>query len=86
MATLTIRDVDEALKRQLRLRAAQRNRSMEEEVRQILRTALAQPLQDEPVDLGQRIHARFAGLGGDALQIPEREPLREPPDLRARQR
>ena len=42
MASITIRNLDEAVKRKLRLRAAQRNRSMEDEARDILRTALAQ--------------------------------------------
>ena len=41
MASITIRDLDDALNRKLRLRAAQRNRSMEDEARDILRTALA---------------------------------------------
>ncbi len=46
MASITIRNLDDALKRKLRLRAAHRNRSMEDEVRDILRTALSQ----EPTD------------------------------------
>src|ERR1700704_1391471 len=41
MASLTIRKLDEALKRQLRLRAAHHGHSVEEEIRQILRTAAA---------------------------------------------
>ena len=40
MAALLIRGLDDKLKRQLRLRAAENGRSMEEEVRQILRHAL----------------------------------------------
>lgn len=39
MVTLTIRDLEESLERSLRMRAASRNRSMEEEARQILRAA-----------------------------------------------
>lgn len=78
MATLTIRDLDETLKRSLRVRAASRNRSMEEEARQILRAAL----QESPppaTDLATRIRARFAGLGDVELPIAEREPVRPPP-------
>ncbi len=78
MATLTIRDLDESLKRDLRVRAASRNRSMEEEARQILRAALQEP----PVpakDLASRIRARFVGLGDVDLNVPEREPVRLPP-------
>jgi len=43
MAALLIRGLDDTLKRQLRLRAAENGRSMEEEVRQILRHALGVP-------------------------------------------
>ena len=80
MATLTIRDLDESLKRDLRVRAASRNRSMEEEVRQILRAALLEP----PVpakDLASRIRARFVGLGDVQLSVPEREPVRARPSF-----
>jgi antitoxin FitA len=80
MATLTIRDLDESLKRSLRMRAASRNRSMEEEARQILRAALLEspaPTQD----LATRIRARFAGLGDVELSIPQREPVRIPPSF-----
>jgi plasmid stability protein len=38
MASITIRNLDETVKRKLRLRAAQRNRSMEDEAREILPT------------------------------------------------
>lgn len=38
MAILTIRNIDDALKARLRLCAARHGRSMEEEVRQILRS------------------------------------------------
>jgi plasmid stability protein len=43
MAALLVRGIDDRLKRALRLRAAANGRSMEEEVRQILRTALGVP-------------------------------------------
>lgn len=80
MATLTIRDLDESLKRDLRMRAASRNHSMEEEARQILRAAL----RESPVpatDLAARIRARFVGLGDVALSVPAREPVRTPPSF-----
>lgn len=80
MATLTIRDLDESLKRSLRMRAASRNRSMEEEARQILRAALVEA-PDPAKDLASRIRARFAGLGDVALSVPEREPVRPPPSF-----
>lgn len=80
MATLTIRDLDEALKQRLRIRAAHRNRSMEEEARQILRAALSEAPTPAP-DLGQRIRARFAGLGDVQLPTVDREAVRPPPDF-----
>lgn len=47
MPQLTIRGIDDTLKRALRLRAAENGRSMEEEVRQILRAALGVPSPTE---------------------------------------
>ena len=41
MASLTVRQLDEKLKRRLRLRAAKHGRSVEDEVRTILRSAAA---------------------------------------------
>jgi plasmid stability protein len=82
MATLTIRDLDDALKQRLRIRAAHRNQSMEEEARQILKAALLAPAVPD-VDLAQRIRARFATLGDVMLPSVEREPVRPPPDFGA---
>ena len=80
MGTLTIRNLEDPLKSRLRLRAAARNRSMEEEVRQILRAALQEPTVQTP-DLSLRIRARFAGLGDVQLPIEAREAVRTPPLL-----
>ena len=46
MASVTVRQLDDKLKRQLRLRAARHNRSMEDEVRVILRDAAADTGRD----------------------------------------
>ncbi len=70
MSTLTIRNIESAIKDKLRMAAAAHGRSMEEEVRTILRNALAQPAA--PGGLGSRIHARFAALGGVDLDLPAR--------------
>lgn len=78
MPTLTIRNLEAPLKSRLRLRAAARNRSMEEEARQILRAALNEPAAPTP-DLGSRIRARFAGLGDIRLAVEGREASRPPP-------
>jgi plasmid stability protein len=80
MGTLTIRNLEDPLKSRLRLRAASRNRSMEEEARQILRAALQEPATPTE-DLGSRIRSRFAALGDVHLVLEPREPAREPPDL-----
>ena len=79
MAALTIRDLDEDVKQSLRVRAAHRRHSMEEEARQILRAALLNDTPASSVDLGSRIRARFAGLGGIDLPMAEREAVRSPP-------
>lgn len=70
MSTLTIRNVEPAVKERLRRAAAAHGRSMEEEVRTILRSVLTHaPAQN---GLGSRIHARFAAFGGVELDIPAR--------------
>jgi plasmid stability protein len=81
VASITIRNLDEAVKRKLRLRAAQRNRSMEDEAREILRSILS----EEPTlagNLADRIRRRIEPLGGIELEVPPRGPIREPPDFR----
>ena len=78
MASITVRNLEEGLKRRLRIRAAENDRSMEEEARSILRTALYhEPPAHE--DLASAIRARFAPLGGVELEIPPRSPMRKPP-------
>lgn len=70
MASLTIRDFDDDLKAELRVRAAQHGRSMEAEVRDILRTALVK--QRSGRGLASRIHRRFADVPEPTLDIPPR--------------
>ena len=68
MAQLVVRNLDEDVKRRLQERAARHGRSMEAEVRDILRTAAVQGDAPPPEPLGTRIARRFAGLGlGDEL-------------------
>ncbi len=74
MTTLTIRNIEPAIKDQLRLVAAAHGRSMEEEVRTILRNVLAQATAPT-TGLGSRIHARFRAIGGVDLNLPERPDL-----------
>lgn len=70
MATLTIRDFDEDLKARLRVRAAEHGRSMEAEVRAILRSALTKPTSG--LGMGSRIRQRFADSGDGSIEQPPR--------------
>ena len=81
MATLTIRDLDDDLKARLRVRAAENGRSMEAEVRELLRLALT--TVGAPRDrVGTAIHRRFAGLGLDGeLDLPKRDDVPRAADL-----
>jgi phosphopantothenoylcysteine decarboxylase/phosphopantothenate--cysteine ligase len=73
MASLTVRQLDEALKSRLRLRAARHGRSMEDEIRGILRAAAeeGEPASSpaaaaESAGSRQTSRARDAGPAGDA--------------------
>ena len=80
MASITIRNVEDDPKQRLRLRAAQHGRPMEEEARVILRAALAgAPQKKGGENLFERIHRRFAAVGGVELDLPPRERVRDPP-------
>jgi plasmid stability protein len=80
MASITIRDIDDRLKAKLRVRAAHHGRSMEEEAREILRTALSTS-RSAGGSLIDSIRSRIDPLGGVELEIAPREPIREPVDL-----
>ena len=56
MASLTVRQLDEALKQQLRLRAARNGRSVEDEVRTILRGAAAEGEMPAPASAKSGTH------------------------------
>jgi plasmid stability protein len=75
MATVTIRNLDEKVKRKLQVRAAQNGRSMEAEARDLIAKGLeSTPAEADPQeDLATAIHKRFAALGGVELEIPPRE-------------
>ena len=63
MATLVIRRLDDAVKARLRVRAAQKGRSMEEEAREILTAGLAQEPSSQP-NLFEAIRKVVEPLGG----------------------
>lgn len=72
MATITIRNLDETVKRRLQVRAALNGRSMEAEAREMI-SQLAKDESALPMrGLGTAIHKRFATLGGVGLEIPPR--------------
>lgn len=80
MASLTIRNLDDALKARLRMRAARGGRSMEEEARRILRHALVEdPGATNLADLARSLF----GPNGVDLEPHPPVPAREPPDLEA---
>ncbi|SBW19033.1 hypothetical protein FDG2_0931 [Candidatus Protofrankia californiensis] len=74
MATLTIRDLDDEVKARLRVRAAHNGRSMEAEVRAILRAALTGPTPRR--GLGGQIQQYFVDLDDDVeIPLPPRTEL-----------
>lgn len=61
------RKLDKNLKARLRIEAASHGRSMEAELRVIIGRALTRP--ESCCELGSRIHARFARMGGVELEL-----------------
>lgn len=80
MTSITIRNLDDGLKRRLRVRAAEHNRSMEEEARDILRCALAEELTAAD-NLADAIRRLVEPYGGFELPAFPRRPMRDPPDF-----
>lgn len=78
MASITVRNLDDDVKTELRKRAAGNGRSMEEEVRLILGEAVGREAVPRK-GLGTAIHELFKPLGGVELELPPRGPMREPP-------
>ena len=81
MATLVIRNVEDAVHSRLKELAVSHGHSMEEEVRLILRGSTAARPPDPAVSWVDALRALFEPLGG--LDLPEipREPPREQPDF-----
>ena len=72
MARITIRNLDDDVKTRLRVRASAKGRSMEEEVRIILREAVGQ--EPEPKNLATFIRECMEPFGGVELDLPPRKP------------
>ncbi len=78
MVSVTINDLDESLEQRLRMRAAQKGVSVEQEARNILAAAL----RDQPpphADLASSIRSKFAPFGGVELELPARDAIRPTP-------
>lgn len=75
MTTITIHDLDEDTATRLRVRAAEHDRSVEEEARLILSDALAGG-RAGPQDLAAFTRECFAFFGGVELELPQRGPRR----------
>lgn len=76
MASITIRNLDDDIKQRLRVRAAERGRSMEEEARDILRRVMAESAP--PRNLAASIRARISPSDRIDLDLPVRELRRVP--------
>ena len=79
MASLTIRNLDNNVKAQLRQRAARHGCSMEAEVRTILSKTLNAPVRE--LNLAAAIHRRFESLDIESLPVPPRQAVRNPPEF-----
>ena len=79
MASITIRNLDDDVITRLRVRAAEHQRSMEEEVRIILRNAVRRGRSTR--NLAEMARAHFGPDNGVDLELPARGPMREPPSF-----
>ena len=79
MSSLTISNLENNLKAQLRLRAGKHGRSMEAEARIFLAQTLNAAAGTE--NLATAIHRRFEALSIESLPIPPRQPVRNPPEF-----
>lgn len=70
MAAVSIRNLDEEVKRRLHVRAARHGRSMESEIRAILTEAVSERSESE--GLMTAILDRFGAVGGVDLDLPPR--------------
>ncbi len=73
MASITISNLDDEIKQRLRVRAAKRGHSMEEEVRDILRRVTSEGTV--PRNLAAAIRARVESADRVDLALPAREPM-----------
>jgi plasmid stability protein len=80
MGSLTIRKLDENVKKKLRMQAARHGRSMEEEARLILAAGLKRRTQP-PGNLADAIAAIVDPVGGIELDLAPRDSRRDLPNF-----
>lgn len=68
MATITVRNLDDDVKELLRIAAAKKGHSMEEEARLILKQALT-PAQPD-FGFGSQLRQRFSSVIAEPLELP----------------
>ena len=79
MSSLTLRHLDPAVKQRLQVHAVQHDHSMQVEARDTIGRAVGAE-RPSKINLAEAVRRHFAYLGGAAdLEIPPREPVREPP-------
>jgi len=81
MASITIRFIDENLKKRLRIQSALHSRSMEEEARDILRSALSTETTSSASSFVESVRKKAMSAGGIAIEIAPREFVRNPPEF-----
>lgn len=80
MASITVRRLDDNVKKGLRRQAAEHGRSLEAEVREILTRSITQPPQPKTgLDLVRPLREFVEKYGGVDLPIPPRTSMRELP-------
>jgi plasmid stability protein len=80
MASITIRKLNDEVKKDLRRQAAENGRSVEAEAREILSAGVkkSRPKEETGADLFDRIRHRFEPLGGVELPLPVRRGRKAP--------
>ena len=81
MADIVLRNLDDDLKEKLRQSAARNKRSMNAELREIVRTALTRPRHGTTAGL-KKLAADIRALSAGHAQTPSEELLREARDER----
>jgi plasmid stability protein len=80
MTTLTVHNLDDAMEKQLQIKAKQHNCSTEEEVYRILKKALFP--KDKQKNLGSRLHEQIMEVTtGIELELPARSLPRTAPNF-----